>query len=225
MYIYIPGSSKLQVFLCSFWISHHFVSFPWYNIFYDHYRLDISLSHSGYPSTNHHHRPATAAIFSVVQWYSGTVAGCLAGCLAGLLACWLVCLLAWFARWLPCLLACWLAGWLACLLAGSLLCLLACLLAGRLACLLAALLPWHTSLRELSREKRSPGRKKNNPRKNGVPQHTNIGPTWASVGPRWARWLSMGWGPGLARHKTKMGPKMTQPGPDLARHGHNLCPT
>ena len=39
-------------------------------IHYDHCHLNISLSHSGYPSTNHHHRPATAAIFSVVQWYS-----------------------------------------------------------------------------------------------------------------------------------------------------------
>ena len=144
MYIYIPGSPKLLVFLATFEFHITLVLFPWHNIYYDHCHLDISLSHSGYPSTNHHHRAATAAIFSVVQWDSGTVAGCLAGCLAGLLAGWLACLL---ARWLPCLLA----GWLACLLAGSLL------------CLLAALLPWHTSLRELSREKKNRGRGKKIP--------------------------------------------------------------
>ena len=145
-------------FLCNFEFHITLFLLPWYNIYYDHCHLDISLSHSGYPSTNHHHRPATAAIFSVVQWYSGTVAGCL----AGLLACWLACLLPWFARWLPCLLACWLAGllagWLACCLAAllpsflpSLLaCLLArwlpclppCLLAGWLAGWLACLLAW-----------------------------------------------------------------------------------
>ena len=162
MYIYIPGSPKLQVFLCNFWISHHFVSFPWYNIYYDHCHLDILLSHSGYPSTNHHHRPATAAIFSVVQWYSCW----LPAWLPGWLACLLACLLAWFARWLPCLLAGWLACWLAGLLAGWLACLLACclacLLARLLACLLAALLPWHTSLRELSRGKKSPGEEEKN---------------------------------------------------------------
>ena len=54
-------------------------------------------------------------------------------------------------------LACLLAGWLAGLLACSLGPFFACLLAGRLACLLAALPPWHPSLRELSREKKSPG--------------------------------------------------------------------
>ena len=31
------------------------VLLPWYNIYYDHCHLDISLSHSGHPSTNHHH--------------------------------------------------------------------------------------------------------------------------------------------------------------------------
>ena len=76
---------------------------------------------------------------------------------------------------LACLLAGWLAGWLACLLAALLACLPACLPACLLACLpaclLAALLPWHTSLRELSREKKSTGRKKKNPRKNGVPHN------------------------------------------------------
>ena len=80
--------------------------------------------------------------------------------LAPMLAPLLACLLA-------CLPACSLAGSLACLLAGLLACLPACLPA----CLLAALLPWHTSLRELSREKKSTGRKKKIPRKNGVPHN------------------------------------------------------
>ena len=126
MYIYIRGSPKLLVFLATFEFHITLVLFPWHNIYYDHCHLDISLSHSGYPSTNHHHRAATAAIFSVVQWDSGTVAGCLAGCLAGLLAGWLACLLACS---LAPLLACWLAGWLACSLAPFFACLLACCLA------------------------------------------------------------------------------------------------
>jgi hypothetical protein len=67
-------------------------------------------------------------------------------------------------------LVCSLAPLLACLLAGLLArwlpSLLACLLAG----LLAALLPWHASLRELSREKKSPGKGEKIPRKNRVPQ-------------------------------------------------------
>ena len=140
IYTYLDRQS-CRFFFATFEFHITLFLFPWYNIYYDHCHLDILLSHSGYPSTNHHHRPATAAIFSVVQWYSGTVAGCLPGCLAGLLACWLACLLAWFARWLPCLLACWLAGWLlACWLAGLLAGWLACLLARLLPCLLACLL-------------------------------------------------------------------------------------
>ena len=157
IYTYLDRQS-CRFFFATFEFHITLVLFPWYNIYYDHCHLDISLSHSGYPSTNHHHRPATAAIFSVVQWYScwlpgwlpGWLAGLLACLLAGslaLLACWLAGLLAGllacFAGWPPCLLACWLAGWLA-------------WFARWLPCLLAALLPWHTSLRELSREKKNP---------------------------------------------------------------------
>ena len=131
IYTYLDRQS-CKFFFATFEFHITLFLFPWYDIYYDHCHLDISLSHSGYPSTNHHHRPATAAIFLVVQWYSAPVAGCLAGCLAGLLAGWLACLL---ARWLACLLA----GWLACLLAGSLLCLLACWPACLLACCLASL--------------------------------------------------------------------------------------
>ena len=159
-YTYLDRQS-CRFFFATFEFHITLVLFPWYNSYYDHCHLDISLSHSGYPSTNHHHRPATAAIFSVVQWHSGAVAGCLAGCLAGLLAG----LLGLLAGSLACLLAGWLAGLLACWLAGLLAGWLACLLP----CCLAALLPWHTSLREFSRETNSPGRKKNIPRKNGVP--------------------------------------------------------
>ena len=155
MYIYTYlDRQSCRLFFANFEFHITLFLFPWY---YDHCHLDISLSHSRYPRTNHHHRPATAAIFSVVQWHSGAVAGCL----AGLLACWLACLLGLLAGSLACLLAgllaCWLAGWLA----GWLACLLP--------CCLAALLPWHTSLREFSRETNSPGRKKKVPRKNGVP--------------------------------------------------------
>ena len=167
IYTYLDRQS-CRFFFATFEFHITLFLFPWYNIYYDHCHLDILLSHSGYPSTNHHHRPATAAIFSVVQWYSCW----LPAWLPGWLACLLAGLLAWFARWLPCLLAgwlacwlagllaCWLAGWLAGLLARLLACCLACLLARSLACLLAALLPWHTSLRELSREKNPRGRKK-----------------------------------------------------------------
>jgi hypothetical protein len=143
IYTYLDRQS-CRFFFATFEFHITLFLFPWSNIYYDHCHLDILLSHSGYPRTNHHHRPATAAIFSVVQWHSGAVAGCLAGCLAGLLACWL-----------------------ACLLAGS----LPCLLAGSLPCLLAGLLPGHTSLRELSQEKKSPGGGKKNPSKNSVPEH------------------------------------------------------
>ena len=133
-YTYLDRQS-CRFFFATFEFHITLVLFPWYNIFYDHCHLDISLSHSGYPSTNHHHRPATAAIFLVVQWYSAPVAGCLAGLLAGWLACFLA---GWLACWLAGLLAgwlaCWLAGLLACLLAGLLPCLLACWLAGLLAC-------------------------------------------------------------------------------------------
>ena len=142
VYIYIYTYTYLDRQSCRFFFATFefhitLVLFPWYNIFYDHCHLDISLSHSGYPSTNHHHRPATAAIFLVVQWYSAPVAGCLAGCLAGLLAGLLACLL---AGSLACLLAGLLACWLAGLLAGWLASLLACFLAGLLACWLAGLL-------------------------------------------------------------------------------------
>ena len=153
IYTYLDRQS-CRFFFATFEFHITLFLFPWYDIYYDHCHLDISLSHSGYPSTNHHHRPATAAIFSVVQWCSGTVAGCLAGCLAGWLACLLACLLGLLAGSLACLLAGWLAG----LLAGLLDCLLACLFA----CLLAALLPWHTSPRELSREKKIPGEEEKN---------------------------------------------------------------
>ena len=132
IYTYLDRQS-CRFFFATFEFHITLVLFPWYNIYYDHCHLDISLSHSGYPSTNHHHRPATAAIFSVVQL--------LVAWLAAWLACWLACLL---ARWLPCWLAGLLAGWLACLLA-CLLCwlapLLACLLAGWLACLVCSLAP------------------------------------------------------------------------------------
>jgi len=84
-----------------------------------------------------------------------------------LLAGWLACLLGLLAGSLACLLA----GWLACLLAGCLACLLACSLARSL----AALLPWHTSLRELSREKKIPGEEeKNSPLKWGTVIHQQI---------------------------------------------------
>ena len=193
---------------------------PWYNMYYDHCRLDISLSHSGYLAPTITTDPPRQQYF---QWYSGAVVQLLVAWLAAWLACLLAGLLAWFARWLPCLLAgwlacwlsgllaCWLAGLLACWLAGLLACwlagLLACWLAGLLACLpcllacllpcllaallpcllaallacclacllarsiarslacllaccLAALLPSHTSLRELSREKKNGEEKK-----------------------------------------------------------------
>ena len=83
--------------------------------------------------------------------------------LAGSLACSLACLLA-------CLLARWLAGSLPCLLAGSLPCLLACL-------------PGHTSLRELSREKKTGGWEKN-PSENNVPilsWHFILHSIWHSI--------------------------------------------
>ena len=153
IYTYLDRQS-CKFFFATFEFHITLFLFPWYDIYYDHCHLDISLSHSGYPSTNHHHRPATAAIFSVVQWYSCW----LPGWLPGWLACLFAGLLAWFARWL----ACWLAGLLACLLP----CLLACLLARSLACLLPCF-PGTPVCG--SWEKNSPGRKKNIPRKNGVP--------------------------------------------------------
>ena len=171
IYTYLDRQS-CRFFFATFEFHITLFLFPWYNIYYDHCHLDILLSHSGYPSTNHHHRPATAAIFSVVQWYSRW----LPAWLPGWLACLLACLLAWFARWLPCLLACWLAGLLACWLAGLLACWLACLLACCLACLLARSLacllpcfPGTPVCGNLAGKKNPRGRKKKIPRKNGVP--------------------------------------------------------
>ena len=164
---------------------------PWYNMYYDHCRLDISLSHSGYLAPTITTDPPRQQYF---QWYSGAVVQLLVAWLAAWLACLLAGLLAWFARWLPCLLAgwlsgllaCWLAGWLACLLAALLACLLAallpCLLAAllacslarslarSLACLLAALLPCfpRTPVCGNLAGKKKRGGKKN--RKNGVPR-------------------------------------------------------
>ena len=98
IYTYLDRQS-CRFFFATFEFHITLFLFPWYNIYYDHCHLDISLSHSGYPSTNHHHQPATAAIISVVQWYSCWLPGWLSGWLASLLACWLACLL-------PCLLPC-----------------------------------------------------------------------------------------------------------------------
>ena len=166
---------------------------PWYNIYYDHCRLDISLSHSGYLAPTITTDPPRQQYF---QWYSGAVVQLLVAWLAawlagllGLLAGSLACLL---AGWLAGFLACWLAGWLAGLLAALLACCLACCLAcllpcllacslarslarslaGLLACCLAALLPSHTSLRELSREKKNGEEQKK--RKNGVPRSSGF---------------------------------------------------
>ena len=92
---------------------------PWYNMYYDHCRLDISLSHSGYLAPTITTDPPRQQYF---QWYSGAVVqllvAWLAAWLAGLLACWLACLVCSLAP----LLACWLAGLLAFWLAGLLAC-------------------------------------------------------------------------------------------------------
>ena len=83
-----------------------------------------------------------------------------------------------FARWLPCLLPCLLACLPACSLAGSLAPFLACSLAPLLACL-----PGHTSLRELSREKKTGGWEKN-PSENNVPilsWHFILHSIWHSI--------------------------------------------
>ena len=181
IYTYLDRQS-CRFFFATFEFHITLVLFPWYNIYYDHCHLDISLSHSGYPSTNHHHRPATAAIFSVVQWYSCWLPGWLPGWLAGLLACLLAGSLALLACWLAGLLACWLAGLLA-LLAGPLACLLAGLLAWFarwLPCLLACLLPCFPGTpvcENLAGKKKSPGRGKQIPRKKRVPPITTPSPS------------------------------------------------
>ena len=174
IYTYLDRQS-CRYFFATFEFHITLFLFPWYNIYYDHCHLDISLSHSGYPSTNHHHRPATPAIFSVVQWYRWYSCW-LPGWLPGWLACLLAGLLAWFARWLPCLLACLLAGWLACLLACSLApffaCLLACSLAGLLACLLPCF-PGTPVCENLAGKKKTGRGKKKSP-KNKVPQSRHL---------------------------------------------------
>ena len=57
-----------RFFLATFKFHITLASLPWNRINYNHWHLNLSLSNFGYPNANHHHRPATAAAFSVGQW-------------------------------------------------------------------------------------------------------------------------------------------------------------
>ena len=117
-------------------------------------RIDSKIQ--AYPGTSVFRQTHKSKSFALPCWQCSKKDCLLAGS-----ACLPACSL---AGSLACLLAGWLAGWLACLLACLLACslapFLACSLAPFLACLLAGLLPGHTSLRELSREKKTVDGKK-----------------------------------------------------------------